>query len=602
MLNLKFNQLLEMRRQMAQFFSAAALQQGYILYGKKAVSEMRQAAHGALQARVADRPRSRKKTHEVFVQPDRLESSSCTCRQPFCAHLAALLFAVLGQYMDAAECNNWLMGRAGGAAAAPGDNEGGNSKATAGGAHAAVPQRRSAVEELSPADEPALWQAAWQELWFGGGGQRSAWQRLLAELPELDVRYRFYWQKVQELSSGWPVPYRINFALGALVHLAVWLEEAFDELESHLPLPTGRAGRVMAGAGRRPVTRPEDLSSYFFHARLFCGQVLSKIEDDVEAVGKSLRVDLLPRCTRLWQELLPLLARQALSRTDDDAAPLLDWRHLYRMVSIAVLTEPADLERELVRLKRLGKERPDWQNNQEYILLLGHITYLRYGLAEAVPVWDRLEAVYPLWPYVYGVAEMGEGPLLLEWLEYMSRRLGELARWDPRMVEQEDLQEDIQICLNLWQRLLQQDRREQVQHAYQTFLRQMLPCASVLLPLLQHYAGQKQRQQVTDVFLLLQNIVLDRTPDEETGRDLQRVFSVLRPSEQLPCYHQKVEILLKKRHRENYRQAVQLLVQMRRLYNKQGRLEEWKRYCQRLQEKYSRLRLFKEMLQREQVI
>ncbi|MGQ9558401.1 MAG: hypothetical protein ACUVTU_10670 [Desulfurispora sp.] len=602
MFNLKFSQLLEMRRQMAQFFSAAALRQGYALYDKKAVSELGQTSQGTLQARVANRPRSRKKTHEVFVLPDRLESSSCTCRQPFCAHLAALLFAVLGQYMDAVECYHWLMGRAGGAAAAPGDNEGGNSKATAGGARAAALQRRSAVEELSPADEPALWPAAWQELWFGGSGQRPVWQRLLVELPALDDRCRFYWQKVQELSSGWPLSYRINFALGALVHLAVWLEEAFSELESHLLLPTGRAGRSTAGAGRRTVTRPEDLSSYFFHARLFCGQVLSKIEDEVEAVGKSLRVDLLPRCTRLWQELLPLLGRQVLSRTGDDAMPLLDWQHLYRMVSIAVLTEPADLERELVRLKRLGKEHPDWQNNREYILLLGHITYLRYGLAEAIPVWDRLDAVYPLWPYVYGVAELGEGPLLLEWLEYMSWRLGELARWDPRMVEQEDLQEDIQICLDLWQRLLRQDRREQVQHAYQSFLQQMLPCGSVLLPLLQHYAEQKQRQQVTDVFLLLQNIVLDRPPGEETGRDLQRVFSVLRPAEQLPCYHQKVEILLEKRCRENYRQAAQLLVQMRRLYNKLGRLEEWERYCQRLQDKYSRLRLFKEMLQREQVI
>ncbi|MFZ5591090.1 MAG: hypothetical protein ACOY81_04685 [Bacillota bacterium] len=608
MLNLKFNQLLEMRRQMAQFFSAESLNQGYLLYGKKAVSEVGQAPHGALQARVADRPRSRKNTHEVFIQPDRLEFSSCTCQQPFCPHLAALLFAVLGQYMDAAECYHWLVNGPGrgssSAAAAPGDN-GGSNQALVGGDRAAATQQPSVIGKLRPADEPALWQSAWQELWFGGRRPRFSWQRLLAELPGLSERGRLYWQKVQELSSDWPGQYRVNFNLGALIYLAIQLEEIFSELTSHLPLPPGRVGRRPTGSGHLPVSRPEDLRPYFYSAQRFCGEVFRQIEQLITAVAKSRRVDadaLLRACPSLWGELLPLVSRQVLLRTGDDVPPLLNWRHLYWMVSIAVLTEPADLERELVRLKRLGKERPEWLNNQEYILLLGHITYLRYGLAEAARVWDGLEAQYLLWPYVYGVVETGDWPLLLEWLMYMSRWLGELARLDPRMVEQEELLEDIHVCLGFWDRLLQQDRREQVQHAYQAFLQQMLPCASVLLPLVQYYARQKQRQQLGDLFLMLENIVFNEAPDIQTSRELHREFQRLSGTEQLPFYHQKVEALLAKRNREEYREAVKILGQMRQLYAKLGQFEEWQRYCERLMDKYSRLRVFKEMLRQERVI
>lgn len=607
MLNLKFNQLLEMRRQMAQFFSAEALNRGYAMYGKKTVSEVRQTPQGVLQARVADRPHSRKNTHEVFARTDRLEFSSCSCRQSFCAHLAALLFAVLGQYMNAAECYQWLVsqtGREGGAAAGSGEREGGNQP-PAGGARAALPVQVSAIGKLRPADDPALWQTAWRELWLGTAGQRTSWQRLLAEMPDLTERGRLYWQRVQALCNNWPEQLQINFTLGALIYLAIQMEEIFDVLASHLPLPPGRAGRRAAGGGHPPASRPEDLRPYFFSAQRFCGEVFRQIDQSITAAAKSRRVDadaLLRACPRLWGELLPLISGQVMLRTRDGVLPLLNWRHLYWMVSTAVLTEPADLERELVHLKRLGKERPNWLNNQEYILLLGHITYLRYGLVEAARVWDGLEAYYLLWPYVYGVVEMGDWPLLLDWLKYMGRRMEELLRWDSRMVEQEELLEDVHTCLGFWERLLRQDRREQVQDAYREFLTQMLPCADVLLPLVRYYTGQKQRRQLTDLFIMLENVLFDRAPDAQTLRELHREFHRLSGPEQLPCYHQKVETILAKRNRGEYREAVKMLGQMRHLYEKLGRREEWQRYCERLLDKYSRLRVFKEMLQRERVI
>jgi uncharacterized Zn finger protein len=82
------------------------------------------------------------------------------------------------------------------------------------------------------------------------------------------------------------------------------------------------------------------------------------------------------------------------------------------------------------------------------------------------------------------------------------------------------------------------------------------------------------------------------------GRSLEvaRAAEETRPEAALEIYRPAVERLITGQGRENYRQAVRLLLRMRALYQRLGQTEESDHYLADLRERFRRLRALKEEL------
>ncbi|WP_029421486.1 hypothetical protein [Alicyclobacillus macrosporangiidus] len=86
------------------------------------------------------------------------------------------------------------------------------------------------------------------------------------------------------------------------------------------------------------------------------------------------------------------------------------------------------------------------------------------------------------------------------------------------------------------------------------------------------------------------------------AKDEADVVARQKPEALIPVYHHLVERLVDQRQRDAYREAVRVLVRLRKLYHKVKRPDRWEAFIARFAKRHQRLRALQEELRRKGVV
>ena|GEM_PF-4510711 len=180
--------------------------------------------------------------------------------------------------------------------------------------------------------------------------------------------------------------------------------------------------------------------------------------------------------------------------------------------------------------------------------------------------------------------------------------LENLKRWDDmwRLLnwvsrcEKELAQSDIQRLANAWMHLdVSATSSSEALSDMERYLQRHLPTTAGQYEMF--LIGTENYATWVELRLLLQ------TPPEDIGPQIMARVEKHHPSSLLPLWHQSIEWEVAHRNRQAYQVAAARLLQLRKLYRKLKRQDDWMDFLQLFKARYSRLRALQEELDARRV-
>ncbi|MEW9667926.1 SWIM zinc finger domain-containing protein [Ammoniphilus sp. 3BR4] len=280
------------------------------------------------------------------------------------------------------------------------------------------------------------------------------------------------------------------------------------------------------------------------------------------------------------KEWAALLTYQALSSTPSTV----DWLTIYRLVCWHALRNTDWIAEEKLKLEELL--------HHPSLPLLQRRT-LRLMLAHLEFMLDQDDSARALLTPIMSASEVSEAIFYLSVTSHLEQwnRLSAWLHWlYPYLAQTE--QNDLRLILGFWARLA--DAQPAKRETWIEVLTSLLPASSSFY--LDHLLETEQFRRWVD-FLLVQGYV----PSHISKDLLKRVESSDLPA-LLPFYHRAVELSIREKNRQAYKQAVKLLKKLRTYYKRLKQVDRWNAFILQLADKHKRLRALQEELQKGKLL
>lgn len=286
----------------------------------------------------------------------------------------------------------------------------------------------------------------------------------------------------------------------------------------------------------------------------------------------------LSRSTEL-KDWVTLLTYQVLS----SPSSLVDWLTIYRLVGWHVLRNSDWLAEEKVKLEEI-RHHPSLPVLQKRTLhlMLAHLAFILEEDESArtflKPLMSTKEVSQTIF-YLSVTSHLEQWDRLSAWLHWIYPYL---AKTEPA---------NLRSVLSFWARLAEAKLSDQ---EWKEVLTSLLPASSSFY--LEHLLKTGQFRLWVD-FLLVQGYVPSHIPKDI----LKQVESSDLPA-LLPLYHRAVELAIREKNRQAYKQAVKLLKKLRTYYKRLKQVNRWTTFILQLSERHKRLRALQEELQKGKLL
>lgn len=260
-----------------------------------------------------------------------------------------------------------------------------------------------------------------------------------------------------------------------------------------------------------------------------------------------------------------------------------NWMTIYRMLWSSILNQPAMRDKEKAVLLRMSaRSYVDPEIGHMRLAAAAHHVWVEEGDEAAMrfvddksghPAEERRPHLY--FDYLEMSLQTGEWDKLLMWARWMLPGMGGAS------------QGNVRYFFDTWKKAADATGKQQ---EWEEAVVKLLPHS------IAYYGELLIRRKAYRTWMEV-HLVLNLDPEECDPDGLKKVAAAA-PEVLLPYYHQCALLWIEEKNREGYQEAVLHLQELKRLYKKMNRVEEWDYFMERLELRYARLRALREELRR----